>query len=108
MAETAPKFTMKQRAEALLTGTKRLRFFRGAMYDGDADEYLRQLHSFLSDFIAGSQMVDEQANDDGLWFVPVTITEDYLQRALRRLHAAIEGKSPEECAMEVLASAQKG
>jgi hypothetical protein len=47
-------------------------------------------------------VVDEQANDEGLWFVPTTITEDILQRALRRLHAAIEGKSPEQCAIETL------
>jgi hypothetical protein len=47
-------------------------------------------------------VVDEQANDDSLWFVPETITEDILQRALRRLHAAIEGKSSEQCAIEVL------
>jgi hypothetical protein len=47
-------------------------------------------------------VVDDQANDDGLWFIPVTITEDYLQRALRRLHAAIEGKSPQQCAIETL------
>ncbi len=36
------------------------------------------------------KVVDEQAEDEGLWFVPVTITEDILQRALRRLHAVIE------------------
>lgn len=36
-------------------------------------------------------VVDEQADDGGLWFVPETAPEDYLQRALRRLHAAIEG-----------------
>jgi hypothetical protein len=47
-------------------------------------------------------VVDEQANDDGLWFVPHTITEDILQRALRRLHAVIEDKSPEECALDAL------
>lgn len=50
-------------------------------------------------------VVDEQANDEGLWFVPVTITEDYLQKALRRLHEVIEGKSSEECAAEVLKGA---
>lgn len=38
-------------------------------------------------------VVNEQAEDHGLWFVPKTITEDYLQKALRRLHEAIEGKS---------------
>jgi hypothetical protein len=47
-------------------------------------------------------VVNEQAEDDGLWFVPQTITEDYLQRALRRLHEAVEGKSQEQCAMEAL------
>jgi len=37
------------------------------------------------------RVCDEQANDEGLWFVAVTVTEDYLQAALRRLHAAVEG-----------------
>lgn len=37
-------------------------------------------------------VVDEQANDDGLWFDAVYITEAYLQAALRRLHAVIEGE----------------
>ena len=35
-------------------------------------------------------VVDEQAEDEGLWFVAETITEAYLQSALRRLHAAVE------------------
>ena len=38
------------------------------------------------------KIVDEQAEDEGLWFDPVYVTEDYLQKALRRLHAAIEGE----------------
>jgi len=33
-----------------------------------------------------------QAEDPGLWFHAETATEAYLQRALRRLHAAIEGE----------------
>jgi len=52
-------------------------------------------------------VVDEQANDEGLWVVPETITEDYLQRALRRLHEAIEGKSSEQCAIETLEQYRK-
>jgi len=36
--------------------------------------------------------VDEQANDEGLWFNHKYITEDYLQCALRELHAVVEGK----------------
>ena len=35
-------------------------------------------------------VVDEQAEDEGLWFVAETMTEAYLQSALRRLHAAVE------------------
>ena len=47
-------------------------------------------------------VVNEQAEDSGLWFVAESVTEDYLQRALRRLHAAVEGKSAAACATEVL------
>lgn len=36
------------------------------------------------------QLVQAQAEDEGLWFQAETITEAYLQRALRRLHAAVE------------------
>ena len=50
-------------------------------------------------------VVDEQAEDEGLWFVPETITEDHPQRALRRLHAAVEGVSPEECIRRMLSAA---
>jgi hypothetical protein len=47
-------------------------------------------------------LVARQAEDDGLWFVAQTAAEAYLQQELRRLHAAIEGKSPEECARTAL------
>lgn len=36
-------------------------------------------------------VVNEQAEDGGLWFAAETITEAMLQRALRRLHAVVEG-----------------
>ncbi len=45
----------------------------------------------MNDYEKVMQVVNEQANDVGLWFIPVYITEDILQRALRRLHAVIEG-----------------
>lgn len=51
---------------------------------------------------AALAVVNEQANDAGLWFVPQTVTEDYLQRALRRLHEAVEGKSAAICAIDAL------
>lgn len=47
-------------------------------------------------------VIREQSLDDGLWFIPQTAPEDYLQRALRRLHAAVEGKTPKECAIAAL------
>jgi hypothetical protein len=42
------------------------------------------------------QVVDEQADDEGLWCKPETIVEDYLQKALRRLHRVCEGEPDEE------------
>ena len=35
-------------------------------------------------------LIDAQAEDEGLWFVAQTAPEAYLQKELRRLHAAIE------------------
>jgi hypothetical protein len=36
------------------------------------------------------EIVNEQAEDEGLWFVAETAAEAYLQQELRRLHAAVE------------------
>ncbi len=52
-------------------------------------KYIQQLESKLSKIQA---KVDEQANDEGLWFEHKYITEDYLQRALRELHKTVEKK----------------
>ncbi len=38
-------------------------------------------------------VVDEQAEDEGLWFCARTATEAYLQQELRKLHAVVEGRS---------------
>jgi hypothetical protein len=43
------------------------------------------------DIVKALEVVKEQAEDESLWVHPETIVEDHLQRALRRLHAAIEG-----------------
>lgn len=40
---------------------------------------------------AARQLVNAQAEDEGLWFVAQTAPEAYLQAALRTLHAVIEG-----------------
>lgn len=35
-------------------------------------------------------LVNEQAMDESLWFIAETVPEEYLQKALRRLHEAVE------------------
>lgn len=44
---------------------------------------------------AARTIVNAQAEDEGLWFRPQTVGEDMLQKALRRLHAAVESPSGE-------------
>jgi hypothetical protein len=39
-------------------------------------------------------VVNYQAEDEGLWFVAHTVSEAYLQQALRLLHATIERCAP--------------
>lgn len=41
------------------------------------------------------KLVDEQAEDHGLWCEARTIVEAYLQQELRKLHAVIEGAGDE-------------
>lgn len=36
------------------------------------------------------QVVNEQAEDAGIWFISTRATEEYLQRELRKLHQVIE------------------
>lgn len=40
--------------------------------------------------VSAYQLAQDQADDPGLWFIPMTASEDYLQQALRHLHAAVE------------------
>jgi septal ring factor EnvC (AmiA/AmiB activator) len=59
-----------------------------------ADEIIRHLQEELAQARAElarlRSTVDEQAEDDGLWFVAKTAPEAYLQSALRDLHTEIE------------------
>jgi len=48
------------------------------------------------------EIVEEQANDEGLWCDAVYASEAYIQKALRRLHEVIEQKTSEECAINVI------
>ena len=36
------------------------------------------------------ELINEQANDEGLWFFAETATEEYLMQALRGLHDAVK------------------
>ncbi len=47
-------------------------------------------------------VADEQAHDPLLWAGAMTPHAVHLQKALRRLTAAVEGKTPEQCARAVL------
>lgn len=44
----------------------------------------------------------EQAKDAYLWAPAMSPHAEYLQRAIRRLHEAVEGKTSEQCARAVL------
>jgi len=50
-------------------------------------EYIEQLEQRIAHIRA---VVNEQANDGGLWFVAETAAEGYLQQELRKLHKAVE------------------
>lgn len=56
----------------------------------DPLEYIEFLRTRLARLRA---LVDEQAEDDGLWFIARTAPEAYLQQELRRLHAAVEAQT---------------
>jgi hypothetical protein len=61
----------------------------------DTVESVRQLALIRSSKPLGERVraiVEEQACDDGLWFIAEHVTEAYLQSELRRLHAAIEAE----------------
>lgn len=40
--------------------------------------------------ISPIEVVNQQAEDEGLWFIAQTAPEAYLQQELRRLHEAVE------------------
>ena len=51
----------------------------------------------MKDLSAIRALVDEQAEDEGLWFEAQYISEAMLQSALRSLHAVIERTLDTEC-----------
>ncbi|KKL50557.1 hypothetical protein LCGC14_2304280 [marine sediment metagenome] len=70
---------------------------------------LIQLGAMERDREAMEQLVNRQAEDEGLWARPIppalqSITEAMLQAALRELHEMIEGITGEEVARAILGS----
>ena len=55
-----------------------------------ASRAFEALQAALAQPSISQQVVDEQAEDEGLWFRAETAAEAYLQQELRRLHAAVE------------------
>ena len=72
----------------------------GQMALSEYDAVLAQIDAALAapakltdeqiDLTAVARIIDEQAEDEGLWFRAEHATEAYLQAALRELHAAVE------------------
>lgn len=58
--------------------------------DPDIEVEAGRLHPERPEQKSPREIVDEQAEDEGLWFVARTAPEAYLQQELRRLHAAVE------------------
>lgn len=54
------------------------------------DQTLNQLENAHAEIREIREMVDRQAEDEGLWFIRVTASEAYLQQELRSLHDRIE------------------
>lgn len=57
----------------------------------DAAALLSHVAALEARLKAITDVVNKQAEDDGLWFEAVYVTEGALQQALRHLHAVIEG-----------------
>lgn len=51
-----------------------------------------QAHEVFHLYGKALEVVAEQAEDASIWMAPETAREEYLQAALRRLHAAVEGE----------------
>ena len=58
-----------------------------------AEECMESQNKMMNDI---QKLVNEQAEDEGLWFEAETAPEAYLQQELRRLHYAIENSNKEK------------
>lgn len=49
------------------------------------------MQDLIENHVRAQQLCAEQAEDEALWGIPQTAVEEYLQIALRKLHATVEG-----------------
>lgn len=69
--------------------------FQRPITDAEAERFSRAFVALLTpEPGAARALVNEQAEDEGLWFEAVHASEAHLQRALRDLHAAVERECP--------------
>jgi hypothetical protein len=54
--------------------------------------YEQKIKRLEGELAAIRELVNKQAEDEGLWFVAATGPEAYLQQELSKLHAVIEAK----------------
>ena len=57
----------------------------------DGEVAIRQIQRLSRELTNARRIVEEQAEDEALWFTEASASEAYLQQALRRLQAAVEG-----------------
>lgn len=88
MAEVvAHERTHRARAEERRTVKGRVTVRNQPLAMADTPDAMSEMYEALTRIKA---LVDEQAEDEGLWFQAQTVPEAYLQQALRRLHGLIE------------------
>ena len=84
--------SLRDAAQAALEALENAEDQLAKPYSTDASKAIDALRASLAQPNPAQQIVDEQAEDEGLWFRAQTAAEAYLQQELRRLHAAVEGE----------------
>jgi len=95
-----PEFTLRAVASALAARDARIAELEAVcllyeLGDPDVASALAARDARIAELEAARALAAAQAEDEGLWFEAETAPEAYLQAALRRMHAVVEG-SPDE------------
>ena len=89
---TIDRAVVEQALDALKDDQYRMVATSEGHWEFKTDLAIAALERALAQPNTAQQVVDEQAEDEGLWFRAQTAAEAYLQQELRRLHAAVEGE----------------